>query len=376
MRGHIVLLVTNGANRVPLPPARTTAVSSILYNCNTECGKALQLPTANNLKKVTVLGGGTGSYVVLRALRHIPHLDLGAIVTMMDSGGSTGRLRDQLGVLPPGDLRQCLVALSEAPDIWRKLFTYRFESGDLRGHNFGNLFISALEKITDSYDQVLDEVHYVMQCVGRVIPATLERANIEVVYDTGRRVESELLLDEHNPDGGVIVDAKAVPSVSANPDAIDRIRESDYIIAGPGDMYSSIVSIALADGIAQACTKTRAKLIYIMNLMTKSAQTKGYGAHDHIRDFTKYFHRTPDVCIMSDTPIPEKMISKYVELAEEPVRDDLQERGFAGLIMKADLMDTSEHDTKGQHLAATYAHSIIRHDELKLIKVLEEVLRH
>jgi len=108
------------------------------------------------MKKITVLGGGTGSYGVLTALKKTKNVDLAAIVTMLDSGGSTGRLRDQLGVLPPGDLRQCLVALSEAPEIWRKLFTYRFDNGDLKGHNFGNIFISALEKISNNYDEVLD----------------------------------------------------------------------------------------------------------------------------------------------------------------------------------------------------------------------------
>src|SRR3972149_9934363 len=117
------------------------------------------------MKKITVIGGGTGTFVVLSGLKQYP-LDLGVIVTMMDSGGSTGRLRDQLGVLPPGDLRQCLVALSEATDLWRKLFLYRFENGDLRGHNFGNIFISALEKISNNYDEVTDLASFILKTSG------------------------------------------------------------------------------------------------------------------------------------------------------------------------------------------------------------------
>ncbi len=313
---------------------------------------------------------------MLRALRQIDSLNLAAIVTMMDSGGSTGRLRDQLGVLPPGDLRQCLVALSEAPDIWRRLFTYRFENGDLKGHNFGNIFISTLEKITDSYDEVLDEAHYVMQCIGRVYPAILERANIEVRYNTGRIVESELLLDEKNPDNGNVVDAKAVPAIRANPKAIERLRDSDFIIAGPGDLYSSLVSVALAEGISEAYTESKATLVYIMNLMTKASQTMGYGAYQHLVDFTKYYKRMPDVCIVNTQSIPPDMVKQYEVLGEESVRNDLLENKYTGTIVEADLMDTSEYVEKNEHLAATYAHSIVRHDEDKLKHVLKDLIKN
>src|SRR3989338_2925556 len=127
-------------------------------------------------KKITVIGGGTGTFVVLSGLKQHP-LDLGAIVTMMDSGGSTGRLRDQLGVLPPGDLRQCLVALSEASELWRKLFLYRFENGDLAGHNFGNIFLSALEKVSKHYDEVINTVSFVLKTKGKVIPVTYQSAH-------------------------------------------------------------------------------------------------------------------------------------------------------------------------------------------------------
>ena len=328
------------------------------------------------MKKITVLGGGTGSYVVLRALRQIPSLDLAAIVTMMDSGGSTGKLRDQLGVLPPGDLRQCLVALSEAPEIWRKLFSYRFEKGDLKGHNFGNIFISTLEKITEDYDEVLDEAHYVMQCIGRVYPAILANANIQVRYDTGRIVESETLLDEENPDKGKIVEAKAIPAVNANPKAIERINDSDFVIAGPGDLYSSVISIALADGIAEVYSHSKGKLVYIMNLMTKASQTRGYGAYEHLTDFAKYYHRVPDVCIINTKPIAHEMLSRYKELGEESVVNDLKEHGYKGKIIETDLIDTSEHTGTDNHLSATYAHSIIRHDETKLKSVLENVIKN
>src|SRR3990170_6535930 len=130
-----------------------------------------------SMKKITVIGGGTGTFVVLSGLKHYS-VDLGVVVTMMDSGGSTGRLRDQLGILPPGDLRQCLVALSEAPLLWRRLFLYRFESGDFAGHNFGNLFLSALEKVCSSYGEVIETVSFVLKTKGQVIPVTFDKTNV------------------------------------------------------------------------------------------------------------------------------------------------------------------------------------------------------
>lgn len=328
------------------------------------------------MKKITVLGGGTGSYAVLTALKQTQGIDLAAIVTMLDSGGSTGRLRDQLGVLPPGDLRQCLVALSEAPEIWRKLFTYRFENGDLKGHNFGNIFISALEKIANNYDEVLDEAHYVMQCIGRVIPATLKKSDISVTYTSGRVVTKEQDLDELNPDKSTVSSAEAVPKVQTNPKAIQRLHESDIIIAGPGDLYSSIISIALADNFKESFEKTNAKLVYIMNLMTKSSQTYGYGAWEHIRDFHKYFGKMPDVCIVNTSKFPDEMLARYKAQNEEPVVDNLVENGFKGEIVRADLLDSNTYGekTNTESLASSFAHSIVRHDSKKLEATLKKII--
>ncbi|MCI0553851.1 MAG: YvcK family protein, partial [Anaerolineae bacterium] len=239
------------------------------------------------MTKITVLGGGTGSYVVLTGLKKESELDLAAIVTMADNGGSTGRLRDQLGVLPAGDLRQCLIALSDASIVWRKLFAYRFESGDLKGHNFGNILVSALEKVTDNYDEVLEEVHRIMNVKGMVIPVTSSQADIHIEYESGRKIIGEKLLDESSIDGSRIAHAYLIPDVSIHPDAQTRIMDSDYIIAGPGDLYSSIIAIAMVKGVKEAVQQAKAGIIFVMNLMTKSSQTKDYTAADHIRDFEK-----------------------------------------------------------------------------------------
>ena len=146
--------------------------------------------TMKTKPSVVTIGGGTGSFVVLSGLKDYP-IELSAIITMMDSGGSTGKLRDQLGVLPPGDLRQALVALSEAPDIWRQLFTYRFENGDLKGHNFGNIFISAIEKIANSNQEAIDRASDILQTNGSVIPITFDKCCLCAEYKDGSVVEGE-----------------------------------------------------------------------------------------------------------------------------------------------------------------------------------------
>src|SRR3990170_3093431 len=162
------------------------------------------------MKKVTVIGGGTGTFVVLSGLKD-EKLDLSVVVSMMDSGGSTGRLRDQLGVLPPGDLRQCLVALSEAPLLWRRLFLYRFESGDFAGHNFGNLFLSALEKVCSSYDEVINTASFVLKTKGKVIPVTFDNTNLCVQYKSGVSVKGESRIEENINESSAIQKAYLEP---------------------------------------------------------------------------------------------------------------------------------------------------------------------
>jgi uncharacterized cofD-like protein len=189
-------------------------------------------------------------------------------------------------------------------------------------------------------------------------------------------VNSEKLLDEINPDGANIVSAMAIPKVSANPKAINRILSSDYIIAGPGDLYSSIISIALVDGVSEAVKKSGAKLIYIMNIMTKASQTLKYTASQHIRDFTKYFGRVPDICIINTDIISPSMTKLYGQNDEAQVVDDLKQGGYDGKVVYAALLDsTIQPKSKEESIAATFAHSIVRHDEHKLEICLEDLLK-
>ena len=318
------------------------------------------------MKKITVIGGGTGTFVVLSGLKK-HDLDLSAIVTMMDSGGSTGRLRDQLGVLPPGDLRQCLVALSEAPDLWRQLFLYRFEQGDLKGHNFGNIFLSALEKVSSDYTEVLETAHYVLKAKGNVMPVTFEKTHLCVEYESGKVICGEGNIDEDNPEQSRIVKAYLEPDVNPNEAAIKRIQDSDYIVVGPGDLYTSIIPVLLVDDLKGHIKRSKAKIVYIMNLMTKAGQTSHYKAHDFVEDITQYLGRKPDYIINHKGEIPEAILEWYADHEEFPVKNDVTESELESKMIEGDIINRDHIQKNGSD---QLTRSILRHDSDKLTELL------
>ncbi len=320
------------------------------------------------MKKVTVIGGGTGTFVVLSGLKKYP-LDLGVIVSMMDSGGSTGKLRDQLGVLPPGDLRQCLVALSEAPMLWRKLFLYRFENGDLGGHNFGNIFISALEKVSKNYSEVVKTAAYVLKTKGQVIPVTFEKTHLCVEYENGKFLKGEGNIDENHLEISRIKNAYLDPDVNANPEAIERIMKSDFIIVGPGDLYTSIIPVLLTNGIKNAIKKSRAKIIYILNLMTKSGQTVGYRASDHVNDLKRYLGCDINIVVANKGRIPASVVNWYESQHEHVVANDLPQAIEADMVDRKIFMKSNR-----EKIADPLVRSIIRHNPQKLAKILLKII--
>jgi uncharacterized cofD-like protein len=322
------------------------------------------------MKKITVIGGGTGTFVVLSGLKKYP-LDLAAIVSMMDSGGSTGRLRDQLEVLPPGDFRQCLLALSEAPTLWRKLFLYRFEKGDLKGHNFGNIFISTLEKVCGNYNQVIKTASYLLKINGKVFPVTFEKTNLCVKYENGKILRSESLIDENITEKSRIKKAFLDPKVKANKEAVKRILHSDLIIIGPGDLYTSIIPVFLVDEIKSAIIKTRAKILYIVNLMTKSGQTTNYTAKNHLEDLQKYTGRTPDIVFINKRKIPDSILMWYTKNHESIVKNNINTQNIDQNMVIEDFIDTKEVIRQESD---ALKRSILRHDPNKLAKYILKFL--
>lgn len=320
------------------------------------------------MKKVTVISGGTGTFVVLSGLKNFD-LDLSVVVTMMDSGGSTGRLRDQLGVLPPGDLRQCLVALSDAPLLWRKLFLYRFEKGDLEGHNFGNIFLAALEKVSNSYDEAIETVSYVLKTKGKVIPVTLDKLHLIAEYENGKKIAGESLIDENHTEKSRIKNSYLQPQGKANPKAVTSIEEAEYIVIGPGDLYTSIIPILLVPGVKEAFQKTKAKIIYIMNLMTKSGQTTDYKASDHLKDLSTYLGRAPNYILINNGDIPNDIMESYKRYNEMKVVNDIGKNGYE--VIEADLVDNSKIEKNSSDILYR---SILRHDSNKVASQLKKII--
>lgn len=322
------------------------------------------------MKKITAMGGGTGTFVVLSGLKQ-HNVDLGVIVNMMDSGGSTGRLRVQLGVLPPGDIRQCFVALSEAPDLWRRLFLYRFDSGDFVGHNFGNIFLSALEKVSVNYDQVLETASFVLKTKGKVLPVTHEKTNLCVEYENGEILKGEGSIDENKFEKSRIKTAFLEPSVSAYPSAIERILDSDMIVIGPGDLYTSIIPLFLVDGVREALQTTKAKLVYVVNLMTKSGQTNNYTAKDHVHDIEQYLGKQIDTIIIHKGSLSESIVEWYESHHEHPVQDDLADDSR---VVRSNVADNTPVEQNTADKISSYARSILRHDSIRLAKAVIQLL--
>lgn len=315
------------------------------------------------MKKVVLIGGGTGSFVVLSGLKQYP-CELSAVVTMMDSGGSTGRLRDQFGILPPGDIRQCLVALSGASELWRSLFLYRFDGGDLDGHNFGNIFLAALEKTLPNYQEVIDTAAYILNIKGSVLPVTFDRTHICAEYEDGEIIETEGLIDIAAHKTSRIVKMYVKPKANANKKALVAISSADYLLMGPGDLYTGLVPNLVIGGMKKAIQSSKAPIIYTPNLFTKRGQTTSYAVSDHVRDVEHYCGRSIDTILINQGLITSNIIEYYEKYDEMIVRDDM---GDDPRVIRRNLV--SQHKVqkvKGDKIAR----SILRHDSDKLAHAL------
>ncbi|MBI2036267.1 YvcK family protein [Candidatus Microgenomates bacterium] len=316
--------------------------------------------------KIVVIGGGTGTFVALSGLKKYP-VELTAIVTMMDSGGSSGKLRDELGVLPPGDIRQCLVALAKSSKLLRDMFNYRFEEGGLKGHNFGNIFLSTLAKTTGSMKKAISEVGKILRISGKVVPVTFSKSDLCVELTDGKVIIGETHIDEleKRERRARIKTAFLKPAVSANPDAISAILDANAVIIGPGDLYTSIIPNLLVRGVKRALQKSKARKIFVLNLMTKYGQTTNYKASDHIADLEKYVGRGVLDAVLINTKKPRReALDWYSDFEEYPLVDDLGD-GRAMVMVRANLIkDVLLEKEK----ADTLKRSIIRHDPEKLAR--------
>ena len=320
------------------------------------------------MKKVVVMGGGTGNFAVLRGLKN-HDVDLSAIVSMADDGGSTGILRDELGVLPPGDVRQCLVALSNSSHLMRSLMNYRFENGGLGGHNFGNLLLSALEKVTGSFEKAVEEVRRILFIKGKVIPITTHQVRLNMILKDKKilKGEREIYLSEDIDKGYSSIFLEPHPKV--NQSAIDEIMHADLIVIGPGGLYTSIIPNLLVEGVSQALSKSQAKKIYVSNLMNRKGQTTGFKVSDYYKKITKVIGRDIFDFILVNNQLPSQdLIKRYAEEGELIENDMVDSR----LISAPLLGEIAEKDTNDLLLTR----SLIRHHSKQLTSEIIKIVNH
>lgn len=262
--------------------------------------------------KIVVIGGGTGTFTVLSGLKKYPN-KLSAIVSMADNGGSTKVLREEFGILPPGSVRPALVALADSEKTLAELFNFRFAQGGLKGHNFGNLFITALSKMYGDFEKAIQEASKLLNIKGKVIPATLDDAQLCAILENGQEIVGETNIDIPKHNGRLsIKKIELRPCCRANKRAIQAIAQANLIVIGPGDLFSSILPNLLVKGISKAIKKSEAKKVYICNLMTKFGETNNFTALDFVQTLEKYLGADIlDYVIINNKRPSIKRISKY-----------------------------------------------------------------
>jgi len=325
-------------------------------------------------KRIVAIGGGTGTFVTLKGLKSY-NQHLSAIVSMSDSGGSNKRIRDEFGLLPTSDLRQCIVALSDengGVGLLRKLFMYRFEKGEgISGMTFGNLFMAALTDIVGSQKDAIEQTSKILRIRGSVIPVTFTKTNLVAHYEDGAVEHEEHCIDEPGHDGTLkITQIELQPEAVANPRAIEEIQKADLIVLGPGDLYTSILPNLIVKGIREALRQTKGKIVYVLNLMTKYGQTYNFTARDHLKVMESYIGSCIHTVLVNTTPIPPIALSVYAKSHECPIVDDLKDQQQYHVI-RIDLI--SSHISQ-KSSSDTLVRSLIRHDSDKLGKALMKIL--
>ena len=312
------------------------------------------------MKRLVRIGGGSSGYTLLRALKQHP-FEITAVVNMFDSGGSTGVLRDEFGVLPPGDIRRALAALAdgEHSEILRDLFNYRFkEGGSVSGHSFGNLFLTALASIYGSDLEGIRKASELLHVKGTVVPVSVDSSHIHAILADGTEIVGETNIDIPKHDGSVRIDRVFLePAARLLPEAAASIRDADIIVMGPGDLYTSVIPNLLVDGMKEALASTKGKTIIVCNLMTKWGETHGFSASDMVRELLRYSGLPRfDVAIVNTGVMSPQLLETYARGNQFPMRVDDALTNLVGSVVARDLVsdgDIARHD--GEKLATIIA---------------------
>lgn len=327
-------------------------------------------------KNVVVIGGGTGTYNLLRGLKEYwGEINITKIVPMADSGGSNARIRDEFGLLPLSDVNRGLAALAtdvgDHGQLLRELFLYRFTRGDgIAGHNFGNLLLVALTDMLGSEEEAIKVASRILRIRGTVLPVTIDDVHLVATYDDGVEVVGEHDIDEPSEDRENHLIAKLSTDIpaTATKETTDAIKHADLIILGPGDLYSSLMANCVIAGVPEAIHGSKGRFVYITNLMSRPGQTRGMKVSEYLLEIEKYVGRTPDVALINTTTLPEEALHKYEEEGDFPVEDDLKN----GLeIIRDDFLATTMVTKKAGDVLKR---SFIRHDGRKLARAIMQLI--
>ena len=314
------------------------------------------------MKKVVRVGGGSSGYLFLRALKQYP-LDITAVVNMFDNGGSSGVLRDEFGILPPGDVRRALAALADDSNggIVRELFNFRFkENGSVSGHSFGNLFLAALSEIYGSDIEAIRKASEVLDVKGKVLPVSLDKSLIHAVLEDGSEIAGETNIDVPKHDGDIKIKKVFLdPPAKVFSETADALHQADVIVLGPGDLYTSIIPNLLVEGVPEALQESKAKMVVVCNLMTKWGETNNFTASDMLRELLTYSGlKKFDYAICNTKKISAKVLDAYAKEKKFPMHCDEK------------VGDYAEHVITGDFFSET---DLARHNPEKLAKTIANI---
>ncbi len=311
----------------------------------------------NRGPRIVAVGGGTGLSMLLSGIKNITN-NITAVVSVGDDGGSSGRLREELEILPPGDIRHCMTALADDEDLINDLFKYRFKNGEgLEGHSFGNLFLTAMCDITGDMASAVKASANVLSIRGRVLPSTLDDMKLVAKMKDGREIHGESAIPEAH---GQIQRLYTEPlNCKALPEVIDAIRNAELIILGPGSLYTSVIPNLLIKEISSEIAKSKAKKIYVCNIMTQPGETDGYAVSDHLKALIEHsgYKNLVDAVLVNNN-LPDKLADKYEQAGSYPVKVDVSEIRKLGIKICAKNLIQSNKDGFIRHSAKKVARSV------------------
>lgn len=319
------------------------------------------------MHKILTIGGGSGQYALLAGLREIESADITAVVSMVDSGGSTGRLRDELGILPPGDVLKCILALSPHRDIARAIFLKRF-TGDrrLKGHNAGNMLITMLSRYTGNFPSGIQALAEILDTRGSILPVTIDRATLVAELTDGTRIYGETAIDmPRGTQREKIRDVFLVPhhsdDISVYPPVLEAIEKADTIIIGPGDLFTSILPSVIVPGVKEGLQQTKAQILFILNIMTKFGETHQFVGRDFVNTLENTIERKIDGILYNNRKPSTNLLKRYRKQKAEFVELDNQDGWWNARVVHAhDLLESTA--------------GIVRHDPQKLANLVQQIV--